>query len=89
MHCFEGCTFFCIHYHASCRCSLFPAFINGACAHTPYVFLVYADCIVLVILEMNFWSMGELIVVWRCWIPVTIYGQNFSDNNDGNLVYNF
>jgi hypothetical protein len=89
MHYFEGCTFFLIHYRASCTCSLFPAFINGACAGTPYVFLVHADCIVLGILEMNFWSMGELIVVWRCWIPVTIYGQNFSDNNDGNLVYNF
>ena len=24
--------------------------------------------------------MGELIAIWRCWIPVTICGRNFSDN---------
>jgi len=81
---FEGCVGFFIHSRASYVCALFPAFLNGACAHAPYVVLAHAnfiaDCIVLGLLEMHFWSMGELIVVWRCWIPVTICGRNFGDN---------
>ena len=45
-------------------------------AHADFI----VDYIVLGLLEMHFWSIGELIAVWRCWIPITIYGQNFSDN---------
>ena len=75
---FEGCMVFCVHSRASCACALFPAFLNGACARAPCVVLVHVDfivdCIVLGLLEMHFWSMGELIDVWRCWIPVTICG---------------
>jgi hypothetical protein len=78
-------VFFFVHNHASYTCAPFLAFLNGACAHAPYVVLVHADfivdCIVLGLLEMYFWSMVELIDVWRCWIPVTICGRNFSDSN--------
>jgi hypothetical protein len=63
---------------------LFPTFLNGACACAPCVVLAHddfiVDCIVLGLLEMHFWSMAELIVVGRCWIPVTICKRNFSDN---------
>jgi hypothetical protein len=75
---------FCVHNRASCACALFLAFLNGACACTPCVVLAHANfvayCIVLGLLQMHFLSMGELIYVWRCWIPVTICGRNFSDN---------
>jgi hypothetical protein len=37
-----------------------------------------------------FWAMDELIGVWRCWIPITICGRNFSDNRyDPNNVSTF
>jgi hypothetical protein len=43
----------------------FSAFLNGACARAPCVVLAHADfivgCIVLDLLEVHFWSMGELI----------------------------
>jgi hypothetical protein len=70
------CTFSCVY--------------EWPCARAPCVVLAHADfivdCIVLGLLEMHFLSMGELIVVWRCWIPVTICGRNFGDNN--LVVYN-
>jgi hypothetical protein len=51
---------FCVHSRASCACALFPAFLNGACARAPCVVLAHADfiadCIVLGLLEMHFWS---------------------------------
>ena len=69
---------FCVHSHTLSTCALFSAFLNGACAHAPYVVLArvdfIVDCIFLGLLEIHFWSMGELIAVWRCWIPVTICG---------------
>jgi hypothetical protein len=69
MRSFEGCAVFCAHSRASFTCVLFPTFLNGACARAPCVVSAHADfildCILLDLLEMNFWSMGELICVLK------------------------
>jgi hypothetical protein len=51
------------------RMCSFLAFLDCACAHTPYVVLAHANfitsCLVLDLLEMHFWSMSELMGVWK------------------------
>jgi hypothetical protein len=46
---------------------IFLAFLDSACAHDPCVVLAHANfitgCIVLDLLEMNFWSTSELMDV--------------------------
>jgi hypothetical protein len=56
---------FCIHGRGSCACALFPTFLNDACVCAPCVVSMHADCIVLDLLEMKFWSLGELICVLK------------------------
>jgi hypothetical protein len=60
---------FFIHSRASGACALFLAFFNGACVRSPCVVSTHAnfivDCMVLDLLEMHFWYMGELICVLK------------------------
>ena len=60
------------------------------CAHTSFSVSTHVNfltsCIVVSPCKCIFGAAGELIGVWRCFIPVTICmwccGWNFSDNND-------
>ena len=69
MHFFEVCMDFFLHSHASSACVLFRCYLAITCALAPYVVLAHVDfivdCIVLGLLEMHFWSMGELICVLK------------------------
>ena len=66
---FEVCVAFCIHSRTSSACALFQHYLIVACAQVPYVVLAPTEFIigfiVLDLLEMNFWSMSELMGVLK------------------------
>jgi hypothetical protein len=82
--------FLCTQSRIVCICT-FLAFLAYACARASCIVSAHVNfitsCIVCALWKCIFGAMNELIGVWRCWIPVTICGKNFSDNTRNTIPY--
>jgi hypothetical protein len=77
------CRFYRTQSWIGCMCALLASLayarVHTSCSVSAHVNFI-TSCIVCAFWKCFFGAAGELIGVWRYWIPATICRKNFSDN---------